>query len=97
MHNDCSHFLHGCAYQTGITRVASKSAESKDSVSQGGSLLSVLQGSCKLNAYFLKKETMPTWKALRMKDLGESSSHIHGLEYGTCYGLNVGVPPNFLC
>lgn len=43
----------------GIPRVASKSAKSKGCFPHHGYLLSILQGSCKVNIHFLKKETIP--------------------------------------
>lgn len=77
----------GCGCQVGIMRVAFKSAESKDIVSQGGRPLSILQGSCKLNMHFSPNIIMPNWNTLGMKCICSQISHICELKYETCYGL----------
>lgn len=85
-------YMPECGCQVEIMRVAFKSAESKDVVSQGDCLLSILQGSCKLNMHCSPQIIMPNWNTLGMKCICSQSSHICELKYETCYGL-VGAPP----
>lgn len=80
-------YMPECGCQVEIMRVAFKSAESKDVVSQGDCLLSILQGSCKLNMHCSPQIIMPNWNTLGMKCICSQSSHICELKYETCYGL----------